>query len=785
MMDKPAENCYAILEDAKRYMLSKGITDIRVRGMFMWANGMDEMPSNHFVLIGKFKGRDFVFDLTAGQFPLMDGPLVEPLASWEARYQNTWRTKLIKYQDFSAQGQASVKFSSRNMNQPPMELMKDTQVLAAPAWYRKRLDNTLLTMPTSFGDRSPLYQAVLNSRLHSVGPLVCWDYVALMLRKSNMFSPALEIELGKKFKSLSQQKSIGDIRGLFATAPQTITSRHQALTVPSGHIIVFTDMDNRPVHAMVSIGNGRFVGIKNDALNPHFGSGVQVLTIEQLGDFDAHGLALGTGPGKPSGTTSHLTVYSGIATGVVVPPVPTAEITLAKVKQIEAGGGSAVQRLTDTFEVLGVLSPEQANALKLKVLEAQSLNRLRSQASWLPLIVDGREINVSESVTLTPGALMLSPAGSMPVHAGVYLGGSKFAVLKLGKDGAPIMDTSFSIISADDSSLVYPLFAGRVDLGALRTYSLLGADSSVIRTLGNKVIVRAHGAPGIINHMDAVELSNVVKGLLISKGYKTSTVTGLELQSCWGAFGSYPSGQVMANEFNAPVKAYRWKYSAANADSFMNSVRFEPVKDAAMHIRMAKEHARKNEFWNKFLSVYHTVKPTRHKRSEDTASEDYPVLRDIALLVLKKQSIDEFLNKHRWFWGAHDPDLSTLQTSAFKARMTQALGDIIRGDAAAIDTSSVTINFGGEGFPDKLRTSPASTGFISNYTQAVQNTTDYNTQAVQGITGNSTTVHATVKSSPDSLVSNEEVRFMEKIENILMLNEYIYYRFDSAISGGY
>jgi len=273
--------------------------------------------------------------------------------------------------------------------------------------------------------------------------------------------------------------------------------------------------------------------------------------------------------------------------------------------------------------------------------------------------------------------------------------------------------------------------------------------------------------------MDAVELSNVVKGLLISKGDKLSSIRSLELQSCWGAFGSYPSGQIMANEFNAPVKAYRWKYSAANANSFMNAVDFEPVKDAKTHIRMMREHARKNEFWNRLLSIYDTSKRTRHKRFADAASEDYPVFRDIALLVTKQQSIDDFLNMYPWFWGKHDPD--NQQPLLFKTLMTQVLSKIINDDSSEMYEPSITVNFASKklqnGFPNSIR----NTAISGNETSNIPRTTFHST-------AHSTTGHISTNVLPGS--RNEKDQFMQKCESILILNNYIFDKINTAIREG-
>ncbi|MDF9620453.1 hypothetical protein P5705_22630 [Pseudomonas entomophila] len=148
MVNNPKENCFNILDETKKYMIDKGMTDIRVRGMYIWQKPDDIMPSNHYVLLGKMGDMEYVFDLTAGQFPKIDGPLVLPKLAWERIYQQTWPSKLIKYGDFSAPKRAEIAFSS-SLPKNPVEFMTDTIILAKPNWYLKGtpLDSVRKVMP--------------------------------------------------------------------------------------------------------------------------------------------------------------------------------------------------------------------------------------------------------------------------------------------------------------------------------------------------------------------------------------------------------------------------------------------------------------------------------------------------------------------------------------------------------------------------------------------------------------------------------------------------------------
>ncbi|WP_421215144.1 hypothetical protein [Aeromonas jandaei] len=146
MMLRPSENCEAILPEVVNFMREKGLQKIKYRGMFIWENGRDPMPSSHFVALGSKGGEEFVFDLTAAQFanrgmPSLSEPLILPEAAWAQRYHNAATTKLMKYKDFDKLSDARFTFGS--IQRPlPTEPMNRVTVLAEPRWYREvRVDS--------------------------------------------------------------------------------------------------------------------------------------------------------------------------------------------------------------------------------------------------------------------------------------------------------------------------------------------------------------------------------------------------------------------------------------------------------------------------------------------------------------------------------------------------------------------------------------------------------------------------------------------------------------------
>ncbi|NRB25814.1 hypothetical protein [Shewanella sp.] len=140
LIDVPNEKCEAMMPLAGKFMKEIGFTNIRYRGMFIWTNGLDNMPGNHFVVLGDIGGNTLVFDLTAAQFenkgmPTLTEALVLSEPGWAKRFQQATTRKLIKYKDFDTSGEARGDFSSMNTPLPTDDIIGST-LLTEPGWYR-------------------------------------------------------------------------------------------------------------------------------------------------------------------------------------------------------------------------------------------------------------------------------------------------------------------------------------------------------------------------------------------------------------------------------------------------------------------------------------------------------------------------------------------------------------------------------------------------------------------------------------------------------------------------
>ncbi|MFK0294761.1 alpha/beta hydrolase [Streptomyces sp. NPDC090442] len=148
LLPNPSENCEKLMKPVGEFAHRKGFTDIRYAGMDMWSNGgRMTLNDNHFVVIGRKGGREWVFDLSAGQFANkgmrgLDGPLILPMENWLATYRQSTTTKLIKMREFSNSGSAATEFST-NAPRWSLEYREGTQLLTRPTWYDSGMTSRL------------------------------------------------------------------------------------------------------------------------------------------------------------------------------------------------------------------------------------------------------------------------------------------------------------------------------------------------------------------------------------------------------------------------------------------------------------------------------------------------------------------------------------------------------------------------------------------------------------------------------------------------------------------
>ncbi|MGP3004501.1 putative adhesin [Serratia bockelmannii] len=144
-IESPSGTCESILQPTANFMRENGFTDIRYRGMHIWDNGTpDTIPSNHFVVVGRKDGKEYVFDLTAHQFadkgmPNLDGPLILSHDDWVAKYQGATKRKRITYSDYNTPSTARHEYSALPGAHSVTEIKPNEVALTTPSWYETAL----------------------------------------------------------------------------------------------------------------------------------------------------------------------------------------------------------------------------------------------------------------------------------------------------------------------------------------------------------------------------------------------------------------------------------------------------------------------------------------------------------------------------------------------------------------------------------------------------------------------------------------------------------------------
>ncbi|WGL98980.1 hypothetical protein QE177_03530 [Arsenophonus sp. aPb] len=504
--------------------------------------------------------------------------------------------------------------------------------------------------------RNRIREAIRSNMLAGTKYETAELYIADILKQANIITELQERSLIENLKKAKYYTDFLRNSDLFNDI-QKITTIDDLLRIKQGQLVVFTKTvanTDWPVHAMVSVGNGRFAGIKNSLLDVNLGDGKKIITAEQLGQFEG-GILKHSGSLEVGG----FNVWAGYPKGAKYSygqPIDQVAKDLISEPIIDSA-----KCIAELLERSGELSTEQA--LVFYGVAKSLYSSSNHQKALQRLLTNQKQINhYSELASLPKGSLVAFHENDFSVKKlMVSLGDRKFAIRH--PDHLELAFVSNFTQLVDGKFGPYQVTAGKVNLSSMRQASLLGKDSN-FGLQGNKLLIRAHGAPSIINYMDSIEFANVVKGLMLraEDTIDLRSVGAIELQSCFGAFGRYSSGQVLANELGKKVTAYPLAYSkkiAQNPEWWRPYPKtFMPASDLnfTQQWLINQQHMRNHNFWNELLGLYKKVTMTNsrlaraveHNKADSTIES---LTHDIAKLVLKKISVDDFLQLHAEYYS--------------------------------------------------------------------------------------------------------------------------------------
>ena len=529
-------------------------------------------------------------------------------------------------------------------------------------------------MSAGLAPDNPVRAAARRDRYKESAVKESGDYAAQLLEDAKLLSSesASSLKAGLKQAFANPAKGTDE---LFSSS-RIIESEEQLLRVKLGEILIFSEVDpqgkiTRRVHVMVSIGNGRFAGIKNSVLGSSLNDSKSILTAEQLGEFNNN---LFTRRGDDS--LPALQIIAGDVKNSARPEYPSLQ-SLAENLTTLPDDTDIVAKTTGLLKQAGELAPEQASALQEKLTVMLKASKGGATIAGTTESLFSTAVKVTDRAALhsmEKGKMVVFGNASSPSFAAHHLmyslGDGDFLMVN-----PHLLDKSLSskngIINAsqfpDELFTKYGVLSGDVSLGRLRTTSLLGRDASFFVD-GPILTVRLHGAPGIANFMDAYELAEVIKGLGLreSPPLKLGQIREIKLESCFGAFGFLPTGKALAHILGKKVTAYPFKFSNAlrnTRDQFKRAKVYMPsdFPTADLITQIEKQQARNYDFWNRLLGIYVEIRGKRPVPPREGYSFDY-LLDNVAELASGKTDVATFLQKTPEYKTGLAGDVSELET---------------------------------------------------------------------------------------------------------------------------
>ncbi|HGJ5860243.1 MAG TPA: hypothetical protein ACHBX6_11235 [Arsenophonus nasoniae] len=668
IINNPAAEDNVLMSAVALFMRQHGMVDIKYRAIYIWQNVKDETPITHFAVVGKKQDKNYIFDLTAERFKNisnsnLDGPLILEEAVWENRYRQAFADSVVRYNDFVNEEIAEGSFK-KYLNLQIAEAIKNSKALTTPAWYSAQF-----TGQKNFIDK--FNSLINNNSIHNILHEMYWfnnlpkdniNYIAEVLYQANIL---LNKENKKKLvgalSKILQNENIKNSESLWLQALDNyrqINSMDELLLVKPGEIIFFNNQEGKLVSMLVSLGNGLFSSLENNKLCPYLKNNNGIIMAEQIGLFVQGQLEQYTTP------VTKLNAYVGQAKGSQIQHNSLNEVVEKSLKEEFV---ELPEYMAETLKEANVLSDEQALVFyeDLKLLRTNN-NKSKSVRS---LLANVKPINSATQLSSLPtGRLVVFYDLDYELKSMmISLGEGKFVISNGASIGVSTENSKDIILSSQFEKIINGKFnnvnviSGSVNVQGSRQETLLGKDA-IFNLDGNRLFIKTQGIPSSVNYMDGSELSNIIEGLAIqSLGFNNwQKVEVIELQFCFGPFGSIPIGQVIAHKLNKKVIIH--PFSAEKGFGVTNQPLAPTPKiyEAGVYLseddlKLASEQSYLNTlFWQQLLFLFeNTNKLLDIAESIEHALEDkVPLLiLDLVKLISKKITIDKFLQLHPEYYG--------------------------------------------------------------------------------------------------------------------------------------
>lgn len=449
VIDSLALNGYSheenFLVSAIRALQQKHDGLMHFRAVCAWRNQHMTTPETYFSLRIDIGKNIFIVDLEElrSSFNLLSTQDVYTEDEWLMMYNRSpLEFELIKYKDYDFIEDAH--YLTYREATAPDRILRNGFLLKEPAWYRPMLSKDIYGVNNEQfnldADHPPKLQYAARSlRYSSQLAEFNEEFPARVLHKCKRMSNGAAEALAGLLKAAKRENLNSHA---ILVNKQRIISINELLRVNEGIVLAFYNTNNFLEHSLLSLGQGRFIGVKNNFLLPELPSRVSIVIAEQFGAFNGGLLKL-------HHNDQQLFVLAGNAFGVEV-EIPHLAEDLPREK--------------------------------------------------LPIYQQGgRQLGYKEQI--------------VP-----------------------------------------------------REEQLIGKDCHVdmINESNSRLRIKLHGAPFNVNHMDAIEFTDIIRALpyLENNNYTLGDLGNIELFSCYSGYGGrFSTAQILADELGLPIKAYPYKIS--------------------------------------------------------------------------------------------------------------------------------------------------------------------------------------------------------------------------------
>ncbi|NDL65575.1 hypothetical protein [Acerihabitans arboris] len=619
----------AIFSGVERFAINNGFDDVRFRALFIFDPAMKDQTARHYLLAANQQGTSFILEPNAENLRFIKIPAIEDVAilteeKWRLGFENSAERALITYKDFPTLQSAMdyhptydiAQNNEKLLMSPPgfIELMQPAQPVTY-SLFLSQYDGAEQQLLLQKKIRAGIIKDHLSQN--------SYEFILSVMKNAGVITKNHKELLLDLYKANPQDALLQVIK-----KPIQIKTFTDMLRIEPGKLVRFTNLQDSTIsHLMLSVGNGRFAGMNNNMLDRVLSDEKRVLIAEQLGTFRDDDVL------HSYGRRNTFMVEKGDLPFLITPEKSLMNIA-ESVSANTVAEKSSTRFALEILVAAKQLVPQQADALERLAtlmtgkLEGEKLSLIKFNKF---LAVDRYVDNNSELEDLAAGKLVVFYTEDKNLHTMVSLGENRFMGINNHMINDMLKEDQRIISSQEMGAIIsgrrinnlknFKVAVGDANLEKTRISALLGPDGRIeyVNHGLNKLQmeIKAHGALASINHYDAIELADIIRGLHGSL-HPEQSLSHIELISCFGALGGRrSSAQIISDRLGTTVVSYRGVITDSKSRNRGSGIMFEPRQSYGM------ERIRENELWHRrihdfiedTMSLFGRLPFQRHSRA--------------------------------------------------------------------------------------------------------------------------------------------------------------------------